>query len=366
MKERYDFCIIGGGFYGCCLALWLRSRSDKIVLLEKEHSLMSRASAINQARVHTGFHYPRSLTTAIRSLVNMPRFVFEFRKAIVDDFTMLYAIAKKGSKVNAQRFWRMYKEMKAPIKPASPMQKAYFNFDRIEDVFAVREHAFNHEILRNMLESRMEAKGIEVRCCVDALSCRKDGEDSVVMTNEGDIRTGYVFNCTYSRINRFLDASGEPLLNLKHEITEMALVEPPSDMKGISVTIMDGPFFSLMPYPTCDAYSLSHVRYTPHSSWRDSHPCVDAHEILKKHMPDTAYPLMIRDVKNYMPDISLQYRNSIYEVKTVLARNEVDDGRPILYNHHAQLGKVYTVMGSKIDNVYDLFEAMQTITNDAS
>ena len=85
MKERYDFCVIGGGFYGCCLALWLRAQAGTVLLLEKESSLLSRASAINQARVHTGFHYPRSLSTAIRSLINMPRFVLEFRKAIVDD-----------------------------------------------------------------------------------------------------------------------------------------------------------------------------------------------------------------------------------------------------------------------------------------
>lgn len=366
MSECYDFCVVGGGFYGCCLALWLRAHSDRILLLEKEDSLMSRASAINQARVHTGFHYPRSLTTAIRSLVNMPRFVFEFRRAIVDDFTMLYAIARKGSKVNSKRFWRMYKEMKAPIEPASPHQKAYFNSDCFEDVFAVREYAFNHDILRSILESRIEATGIEVRYGVDALSCRKKGEESVVTTTGGDIRAGHVLNCTYSRINRFLEASGEPLLNLKHEITELVLVEPPENMKGVAVTIMDGPFFSLMPYPSCNAYSLSHVRYTPHAFWRDSQPCVDAHEVLKNHMPETAYPLMLRDIRRYMHGISLQYRSSIFEVKTVLARNETDDGRPILYKHHAALGSVYTVMGSKIDNIYDLFEAMHDITKDVS
>ncbi len=366
MTEQYDFCIVGGGFYGCCLALWLRAHSDRIILLEKEDSLMSRASAVNQARVHTGFHYPRSLTTAIRSLANMPRFVLEFRKAIVDDFTMLYAIARKGSKVNAQRFWRMYREMKAPIESASPRQKAYFNPDRIEDVFAVREHAFNHDILRSILESRIEANGIEVRYGVDALSCRKDGGESIVTTSEGEIRAGHVLNCTYSRINRFLEASGEPILNLKHEITEMALVEPPEDMRGVAVTVMDGPFFSLMPYPGRGAYTLSHVRYTPHTYWRDSQPCADAHEVLRTRMPETAYPLMVRDVQRYMPSISLQYRSSLFEVKTVLARNETDDGRPILYNHHDNLGRVYTVMGSKIDNIYDLFEAMHDITKDVS
>ena len=64
---RFDHIIIGGGFYGCCLALFLRSISRKVLLIEAEDQLLSRASRVNQARVHTGFHYPRSAATASAS-----------------------------------------------------------------------------------------------------------------------------------------------------------------------------------------------------------------------------------------------------------------------------------------------------------
>ena len=363
MKERYDFCVIGGGFYGCCLALWLRAQAGTVLLLEKESSLLSRASAINQARVHTGFHYPRSLSTAIRSLINMPRFVLEFRKAIVDDFTMLYAIASKGSKVSAQRFWRMYKEMNAPIRPAEPRQRALFAQSQIEDVFSVREHAFDCTMLQDILTNRLYAKGVEVALETEAGSCSKEGDHTLLLTTKGPVRVTHLFNCTYSRINSFLEASGEPLLNLKHEITEMALVEPPEALDGLAVTVMDGAFFSLMPYPSQHAYTLSHVRYTPHMYWRDMHPCPDAHKVLIEHLPQSAYPLMERDVRRFIPELSMQYRESLFEVKTVLTRNESDDGRPILYKAHPTLGDVHTVMGSKLDNVYDLFEGMHTITH---
>ena len=49
----------------------------------------------------------------------------------------------------------------------------------------------------------------------------------------------------------------------------MALVEPPAELGGAAVTVMDGPFFSLMPYPSRGLFTLSHVRYTPHCSWHD-------------------------------------------------------------------------------------------------
>ena len=40
----------------------------RVVLLECGSGLMRRASFVNQARLHTGVHYPRSLLTALESL----------------------------------------------------------------------------------------------------------------------------------------------------------------------------------------------------------------------------------------------------------------------------------------------------------
>ncbi|MCI5632896.1 FAD-dependent oxidoreductase, partial [Helicobacter sp.] len=58
---KYDCIVIGGGFYGCMLALELHQKFKKILILEKENDILTRASLINQARIHGGYHYPRSL-----------------------------------------------------------------------------------------------------------------------------------------------------------------------------------------------------------------------------------------------------------------------------------------------------------------
>lgn len=57
----YDFAVIGGGFYGLTLALFLQSTGASVIVFEAEEEACTRASRVNQARVHTGFHYPRSL-----------------------------------------------------------------------------------------------------------------------------------------------------------------------------------------------------------------------------------------------------------------------------------------------------------------
>jgi len=43
---------------------------------------MLRASQINQARVHNGYHYPRSVTTAKSSAEYYDRFTTEFSSCI--------------------------------------------------------------------------------------------------------------------------------------------------------------------------------------------------------------------------------------------------------------------------------------------
>ncbi|MCR4788962.1 MAG: FAD-dependent oxidoreductase, partial [Lachnospiraceae bacterium] len=75
MMERYDRIIIGAGLYGLYAAHFLGKRGLKVLVLEADHSAFMRATYINQARVHMGYHYPRSLTTATRSAGYFRRFL---------------------------------------------------------------------------------------------------------------------------------------------------------------------------------------------------------------------------------------------------------------------------------------------------
>ena len=83
---KYDFVVVGGGFYGACLALVLRSISSGVLLIERDDELFKRASKVNQARIHTGFHYPRSFVTAYRSWRLHKRFMQDFGEAIFEQY----------------------------------------------------------------------------------------------------------------------------------------------------------------------------------------------------------------------------------------------------------------------------------------
>lgn len=451
--DKYDCIIIGGGFFGAYIALQLKEKYNSILVLEQESDLLLHASLNNQARVHNGYHYPRSLSTAISSSRHFKTFCNEFKLAIKNDFAKYYAIANIGSKTSSTQFYRLFKQFDIFIESVPNHIKAMFNKKLVSDVFLTREYAFDAAILRGILKERLESKNIEIATNTQAVCVREDkcglyveiqgysaciaisadskakesqadsgnaesmsldsntsnapaevswsdfsgfgakGEGSLLKANDRalseqsaksaqetmretrKLHAPLILNCTYAGINHLLQNSHLPPLPLKFEMTEMALVNVPKSLQNISVTIMDGAFFSLMPYPSKDCYTLSHVRYTPHFAWRDfplesklkAYSLQDSNNPLTqatnpyimlqafKQKATSNFPLMKADVRRYMPILeSLEYLDSLYEIKALQIQNEIDDGRPIIFAKDYGLKGFCTIMGGKIDNIYEI------------
>jgi len=365
--STFDALIIGGGFYGAAIAIYLAKQRGlrRIVLVERESALLTRASYNNQARVHNGYHYPRSFTTAYRSRINLPRFVKDWPETVKQDFTKLYAIARRNSKVTAKQFVRFCKEIGAKIEPADQSLRQIFDQRLIEEVFLVEEYVFDASMLANWAEQELKECGVEIRLetHVTAISkCSNGlGLSSLIRLSDGvdgEIVSRYVFNCTYSGLNQFAGDFLSTTTHLKQEITEMALMQVPSALKGLGITVMDGPFFSMMPFPARGLHTLSHVRYTPHMQWSDQRD-IDPYQKLNDYERVTRVDRMVRDVGRYLPAVlDANYVDSLFEIKTVLVKNEGDDGRPILFEKHDELPGCYSVLGGKIDNIYDVLEKL--------
>ena len=348
---QYDAIIIGGGFYGAAIAIYLAKERGlkRVILIERESDLLKRASYNNQARVHNGYHYPRSYTTAYRSRVNLPKFVRDWPEAVKQDFTKLYAIARRNSKVTARQFERFCHEIGAKIQPAAPALAALFEPRLIEAVFLVEEYAFDSSKLASWAAAELQACGVQTRLqtLVTAIANGPHGGLLVTTAPENGAQTQFasrlVFNCTYSGLNQFKGDFPGTQTKLKHEITEMALMQAPPALKGLGITVMDGPFFSMMPFPSRDLHTLSHVRYTPHLSWNDVQG-IDPYQKLTGYDQATRIDRMVRDVARYLPAVlKAKYIESLFEVKTILVKNEGDDGRPILFEKHHELPGCYSV-----------------------
>lgn len=364
----WDAVVVGGGFYGATIAIYLAGRRGlrRVLLVEQENDLVGRASYNNQARVHNGYHYPRSFTTAYRSRVNLPRFLQDWPEATRSDFTKVYAIARNNSKVTAGQFKHFCAQIGAPIEPAEPALRALFEPRLVEDVFIVEEYVFDAGRLARLAEKELERTGVQVRTGTRASAVIKGPADLLTTrladsdgSGEQAVDCRYLFNCTYSGLNRLGGDFPGTTTGLKHEITEMALLKVPDELQGLGITLMDGFFFSLMPFPARGLHTLSHVRYTPHQHWTDS-PEVDPYRRLDEYHQVSRAGRMMRDAARYLPSVAgAGYVESLFEVKTVLAKNESDDGRPILFERHPELPGCYSVLGGKIDNVYDILEMLE-------
>jgi glycine/D-amino acid oxidase-like deaminating enzyme len=361
--NKYHTVIIGGGFYGLRIAQYLYDELSirNILVVEKEADVMQRASYNNQARVHNGYHYPRSVLTALRSRVNLPIFSKEYPDVMVRDIKKYYAVATHLSKVSGRQFERFYDRIGARIDPVPEMMQ-WFNPKLIEQVFEVEEYAFNTTTLKKHLLSALKERGVGIHISEKVESVSSEGQGLLVKTDKGSYATSFVLNTTYSSINRVNLNSGLPIIPFKHELTEMCLVKLPPELEGMALTIMCGPFFSIMPFPDKNAYTLSHVRYTPHSEWFDTEEYVrDSHAYLDSIKKVSHFPQMLADVKRYMPIAAkIEYTGeSLWEVKTVLPQSEGDDSRPILYKeNHGGLLNYICLMGGKIDNIYDVFKEL--------
>ncbi|MDR2892130.1 MAG: FAD-binding oxidoreductase [Deltaproteobacteria bacterium] len=366
MKE---IVIIGGGFFGLYLAEFFALKKHRILLLEQEDSLMRRASYHNQARVHNGYHYPRSILTALRSHTSFSRFISEFKGSVYADFDKYYGVGRPLGKITAKQFLKFCEKVGIPWEPAPSKIKELTNPRLVEEIFTVKEVAFDANKLTKYMTERLEALPVEIKTGVMALEVKPLCKGLALkfqncVTGEiSETKADHVFNCTYSHMNKILCGSGIEIIPLKHEITEMCLVDVPDVLRNTGITIMCGPFFSVMPFPPVPStHSFSHVRYTPHFDWHEKttgHTYAEPDIFLKEYKQASAWQHIKRDAARYMPVLAgCFYRDSLWEVKSILPRSETDDSRPILFKPNHGLQGLHCVLGGKIDNVYDVVEAI--------
>jgi glycine/D-amino acid oxidase-like deaminating enzyme len=363
MSAEVDALVIGGGFYGCYIAKELKARMGSVVLVEQEADLLQRASFTNQARIHQGYHYPRSLQTGYRSRLNFDRFVQEFPGCVMEGIVHLYCIARERSKVSPRHFERFCQLIGAPCLRAKSEYEHLFNPRLIDAVYEVREHVFDAAYLRDQLRATLDQAGVEVRLAMRAEMVEADGIRSRVSFSGGsEITARYVINCTYSGLRQIKGTASRQRAILKHEIAELALIEPPEELCSLGITVMCGPFFSVLPFPARRLHSLSHVRYTPHCSWTDTNnDAPEPYAELCEHHHESQARLMLCDAQRYIPSLgAAKIVDSMIEVKTILARNEIDDGRPILVERSDTPNPIWSVLGGKIDNIYDAIERLKS------
>lgn len=373
--KTYDRIIIGAGLYGLYAALYCGTRGLSVAVIELDGEAFGRATYINQARVHMGYHYPRSITTAIKSAGYFRRFEEDFGFCIHEKFDQIYATSGEFSWTNASQFKDFCKA--AGIRCDEVATSKYFKDGMCDGAFLTEEYTYDAHILRDYyIDKIAEISSIDIYYNTEIRAIEKEDNVYVVKAERGGeqyiYKTSFVLNSTYASVNQIIGmAFPEDMFKIKYELCEIILCETSEALKDVGITIMDGPFFSIMPFGKKGLHSLTSVTFTPHKTSfeeRPDFPCQKLESGCSKALlancnncssrPESAWPYMSHLADKYLKsEYSYKYKGSLYSMKPILKNSEVDDSRPTAIKVHSNGEAVFiSVLSGKINTVYDLDE----------
>lgn len=371
LSHKYDKIIVGGGLYGLYSALYCGRKGEKILVLEYESRSFMRATYINQARVHKGYHYPRSYSTAKKSADYFARFNKDFGFCINGKFQKIYATSANFSYTNSNEFQKFCKNAGIPCTQF-PSQ-LIFNEGMTDGAFLTEEYTYDADILLEYFNRHIsQFQNIDViyNARMEKVS-RSEGEWVIKVKNLGICHTSFVLNASYASVNQVLklfDASYDPF-KVKYELCEIILCSVNQELKDYGITVMDGPFFSLMPFGKTGYHSLTAVSHTPHETSYESYPVFECQKHndqecspaqlgncnLCSARPDSAWPYMSGLAHKYLrEEYQFEYVRSLFSMKPILAASEVDDSRPTVIRIFSTEPVLVSVLSGKINTVYDL------------
>lgn len=375
--KKYDKIIIGAGLYGLYSALYSCKKGQNVVVLECDDAPFKRATYINQARVHQGYHYPRSISTALKSAGYFERFNKDYGFCVNKEFDQIYATSSQYSWSDGKQFKDFCNAANIPCEELHASN--YFKNGMCDGVFRTREYTYDAMILKEYFLDELSKYGnaVTINYGEKITAIEKTGDTYVIKTEEGNsYESAFVLNSTYAGTNQILEMAGFEKFGIKYELCEIILCDVNERLKGIGFTVMDGPFFSIMPFGKTGYHSLTSVTFTPHTTSYDAVPTFSCQEESSGHCstkrlgncndcpakPVTAFPYMANLARKYMlDDYQFEYKKSLFSMKPILMSSEIDDSRPTVIRTYSKNPTFVGVLSGKINTVYDLDEVLDDV-----
>ena len=370
----YDVIILGAGLYGLYSALYcakkVASKKLAILVVEAEDHAFKRATYINQARVHMGYHYPRSLYTASKSAHYFSRFMSDFEFCIHTKFDQIYAVSTDFSWTDAKAFRTFC--FNAGIKCEDVSVSKYFKNEMCSGAFLTEEYTYDAQILCDWFLEQLSAfPNIKITYNTHIKAIKREDSHFTLNTTNGEFSSPFLLNATYASVNEIIKMLGFDPLAIKYELCEIVLCNVSDELKNVGITVMDGPFFSIMPFGMTGLHSLTSVAFTPHETSKEDLPTFDCQNkqgaLCHMHgmnlgncnecpaKPKTAWHYMSSLARKYMKDeLAFSFERSLYSMKPILKASEIDDSRPTVIKTFCTNPTFVCVLSGKINTVYDL------------
>lgn len=334
--------IIGGGWYGCHIALTLRSLGFKVKLFEQNDALLKAASGNNQCRLHMGYHYPRHSGTRAQSRSGFKRFVEQYSHLSRPVPHNIYAVPSRESLLDYNTYCFIMSSSEMSFSEGAPHDVV--TLTNVDGAICTMERVILQDKARDYFESVL---GDVLELGKRIIEVRNTG-DGVFVDGE---RFDYAVDATWGHYSR-------PSVEVIYEPTLLLYYQGPVDFPA--VTLVDGPLCSLYPTEVPGLFTLSSVPHTPLAQCRTPDEArlvrdtVDAETIAEKRA------LMEEQVAHYLPHFRrlFRYNGPQLAVKTKLVG--AHDDRSCYVSRD---GRVFSVMSGKIDAVFSATERILSLLN---
>ena len=334
-----DIIIIGGGIFGITSAFVLSELGYTVTIVEEKNDILLGASLVNQNRIHYGYHYPRSVNTIKESLIGLESFKTFYDDSINNNFEKFYAISNSNSHITTDEFISVCDLFNLKLVEKYP-DKKILNNKLIESCWLTDEPIFDYLELKKIIYTRLvKNKNITVirNCTVSKI----DGS-TALLSNGYKLNYKYLINSTYSNISNVLSNLGYQPLESKYQLCVLPILEHKNGNNPFGITIMDGPFCSLMPKGfEKNKYILYHVKES----------------VIQQHI-GTVKPtwlpikglvenLIINNSKKYFPILDdMLLIDSWITTRLILPEHEFDDARPTFIEQNDK--NVFTIFSGKL------------------
>lgn len=241
-----NILVVGGGLFGCSVALELSKSEHNVTLVEQNSDIMNNASKCNHNRIHYGYHYPRSVETATQSLDGLLSFLVKYKEAVITNFPNYYAVALNQSNVSAFEYENFCNQVGISYYSEYPSPHI-MNPELLENSYKVEEPIFDWEILKKLIKKDLKHSSVKLKL-------------NTKFTQK-HLKYDFIINCSYSGINNVNEIAG--VSSLKFKLQDVIIPIFKYNYPKIGLTVMDGPFCSIMPKGnTPNHFLLYHAKYS--------------------------------------------------------------------------------------------------------
>jgi D-amino-acid oxidase len=325
--------VAGAGIYGATAAIRLAEQGHQVHVFDPL-GLLRAASAINQYRVHAGYHYPRSAETIREISEARNEFTEAFAAAIVRSTRHYYAVPRENSLTPPDAYEKVMNEHGLPLRPCRP---DWMDFDFIERCYEVEENIYDPDALRGVVDARLRAQGVRLQQREFTPAMRAD-YDFIVWATYGLGPSRGMFRAT------------------KYQVAEKILIELPADLRGVALVVVDGPFTAFDPYGSSSRSLFGSAKNTNHwSTTNASEPVPEPYaRILNRPdfepVPFTRFEAMRADCCLSVPAAKdAIYVGSRFTIR-VVEDNPVHDRRT-LYVQEGAPGEIHIFSGKVVSAV---------------